>query len=338
MSISSQLLALLPFLALAMGSTQAPASLPQVDFSRMGTVGLGGSFSGLDWWSNSSPFASASSSSSTSFSTDAETLFVRLENGSYQPLGNTNAGGTISSLCWSNATDTNGTLYIGGAFDSIGGETANNIASYSLASSTFASLSSGLSGAVETLYCDNENKQIWAGGQFAAPSGSGGNVGVWDPETSAWTSVPFGGLNGRVSIIESSADGKSLYFGGHFTTSFASNSSVTTNSTTTGNITSVESAPDGTSTTGNSGYLTPVNIPYSANQNPNVQIEISASSSTSQTNYRDPHVLICPGEAAWLAADNTPTTINIIGINWMRANGVRLVNELVQGRGTETFS
>jgi hypothetical protein len=146
-------------------------------------------------------------------------------------------------------------------------------------------------------------------------------------------------LNGRVDSIEVSSDRSSVYFGGHFTTTFASNSALANrNSTTSGNITSIPSAPDGTATTGNSGYLTPVLVPYSANQDPNVQIEINASPSSSQRNFADPHVLVCPGEAMWLAQDNTPATVDIIGVNWMRAGGIRVTNALVQGRGTKTFS
>ena len=327
-----------------MASTPAPSNLPQVDFSRMGSVGFGGSFVGLDWWSDDSPFASSStssnSSSTPSFSANGDTLFLRASNGSYKPLGTTNSGGSVSTLCWSNATDsTNGTLYIGGSFSSISGTDATNIASYSIASSTISSLSSGLSGHVEALYCDNPRGQVWVGGSFSAPSGSGANVALWKPSSSSWSAVPFGGLNGAVTTIDPSANGSSIYFGGHFTTAFASNTSQAINSTTTaGNITSVPSAPNNTATTGNSGYLTPVTLPYTGYSDPNDQISITASSTTDQRLYSDPHVLVCPGEGIWLAQDDTMSNVDIVGVNYVRATGARVVNGLVDGRGATSFS
>ena len=336
MSLNFPSLLLLPFLIPVMAATPAPSNLPQVDFSRMGTVGLGGSFSGLDWWSDSSSFSSTSNSSSA-FSTTGDTVFIRLENGSYQPIGSTNAGGRIAALCYSNSSD--GTVFIGGDFDSLSGSSFSNLASYSVGSQSFSAVGSGTSGPVESLFCDDQQGEVWVGGLFDAPEGSGGNVGRWSISSSSWSSIPFGGLNGRIDTIEASSDGSSIYFGGHFTTTFASNSSLANrNSTTSGNITSIPSAPDGTATTGNSGYLTPVLIPYSANQDPTIQIEINAYPSSSQRNFADPHVLVCPGEAMWLAQDNSPATVDIIGVNWMRASGIRLTNALVQGRGTKTFS
>jgi len=340
MSLSLPPLFLLPFILPAMAATSAPSTLPQVDFSRMGTVGLGGSFNGLDWWSDSSPFSSSASTStnSSSFSSMGDTIFVRTEDGDYMPLGSTSAGGRINALCYSNSSD--GTLIIGGLFDSLSGTAATNIASYSLSTNSFKSLSSGLSGEVQTLYCDNARGEVWVGGQFDSAQGTGENLALWSSSSSAWSDVPFGGFNGPVRSIEPSANGSSIIFGGHFTTAFASNSSrqTSSNSSTTGNITSSPSAPDGTATTGNSGYLTPVLVPYSANQDPYVQIEITATPSSSQPNFADPHVLVCPGEAMWLARDNSPAEVNVVGVNWMRASGIRVTNALVQGRGTKTFS
>lgn len=338
-------LAVLPFLLTAMADTPAPGSLPQVDFSRMGTVGIGGSFAGLDWWTDQSPFASSSSSSTSSprFSTSGDTVFLRTSSGSYQPLGSTNAGGEIRALCWSNITDTtNGTLYIGGSFESLSGIPATNIVSYSLSSSTFSALSSGLSGGVDALYCDNGHGQVWAGGEFSAPegTGTGGNVALWSPSSTAWQTISFGGLNGRVFTIDSSPSADSIYFGGRFTTAFASNSSLSLsiNGTTSGNISSIPSAPDGTQTTGNSGFLTPVTLPYTGYSDPNDQFGVTAGPTSDQYLYSDPHVVVCPGEGIWLAKDNTASDVSVNGVNYVRANGARIVNGLIQGRGTTGFS
>ncbi|EIW73555.1 hypothetical protein TREMEDRAFT_42413 [Tremella mesenterica DSM 1558] len=328
-------LPLIPFhllsLPLAMAATSAPSTLPQVDFSRMGTVGLSGAFDGLDWWSSSSPFASSSSSSSSiSFSTTGDTLFTTSSDGTYQPLGSTNPGGVINAVCWANSSS-NGTLYIGGSFTSISSTTSANIITYDLSSSSFHIISPGLSGPVQSLYCDNAHGQVWVGGEFTGPSGGGNNVALWSTGSSTWTAVPFQGLNGAVESIQPSANGSSIYFGGAFTTTFQSN--TTTNSTT--NTTSIQSAPNGTWTTGNSGYLTPVTMPAVSSSAGG--LTITAGPSTDQSQYSDPTVLLCPGSGTWLAQDNTISNVDVLGNSYWRASGVRLTNALIQNRGATGF-
>ena len=300
------------------------SNLPSVDFSRMGSVGLGGSFQGLDFWSTSSPFASSSNSSAVSFSTNSDTLFLRSQDGSYQPLGNTNQGGSIASIC----LDDN-TIYIGGDFSSLAGTSASNIASYSLSSNSFSSLGGGVKGPVSTVYCDSSHDQVWVGGDFTD------NVALWSTSSSAWTDVPFKELNGPVTTISASSNDSLLFFGGNFTTSFASNSST---NATLGNITSHPAAPSSVSTVGHSGYLTPLTYPFTGYIDPYNQISINAFPGTTQHLYSDPNVLLCPGEAIWLAQDNTPAEVDVVGYNYLRATGARLVNGLVQGRGTTSFS
>lgn len=327
----------LPFLCASttMAARPAPSGLPQVDFSKMGSVGLGGSFAGLDWWSEDSPFsASSSSASATRFSSDGATVFYRDGEGRYRPLGSTSAGGQVNTLCWADTPDTNGTLYIGGSFESVGGGQSANIISYDITSSTFGVVSPGLSGPVYSLYCDNQRQQVWAGGLFESPLAGGeqgGNVGLWSTSSSSWVEVDFGGLNGPVEQITPSSSGDSLYFAGDFTTTYISNS--TTNSTT--NITSIQSAPNGTSTTGHSGYLTPVTLPPISSASGNLTVSVGPT--TDQADYSDPDVLLCPGSGTWLARDNSVANVDLLGYNFWRASGVRVKNGLIQGRGTTHF-
>lgn len=178
------------------------------------------------------------------------------------------------------------------------------------------------------------------GGSFSPPAGSGGNVAIWSTSSSAWSPVEFGGLNGPVETIAPSPNGSNLYFGGHFTTSFVSNSSSLLNSTsssnsTLGNITSVPSAPPNTSTTGNSGYLTPVTLPSSSSASGN--ITVTAGPSTSQSQYSDPNVLLCPGKGVWLAQDKTISNVDVMSYNRVKATGARVANGLVKGRGATSF-
>lgn len=316
----------------AMGATPAPSSLPQVDFSKMGSVGLGGSFAGLDWWTEDSPFSSSGASSSSNFSSEGGTIFYRDSEGDYRAIGSTNGGGQVDALCWAGGNGSNGTLYIGGSFTSVGGQQSTNLISYDISSGSFASVSPGLSGNVYSLYCDNSRNQVWVGGSFDAPAGEeAGNVGLWSTASSSWTTIEFGGLNGPVEQISPSADGSSLYFAGDFSTIYISNS--TTNSTT--NITSIQSAPNGTSTTGRSGYLTPVTLPPVSSASGNLTVSVGPT--TSQDKYSDPNVLLCPGEGVWLARDNSVANVDLLSYNFWRASGIRVKNGLVEGRGTTHF-
>ena len=314
-------------LTLAAPAMATPSStLPPIDFSKMGNVALGGSFQGLDFWSSSSPFAKSSNHSS--FSTTGDTIFLRSSDGSYQTLGTTNAGGSISSICWANST-ANGTIYLGGSFTALSGTPANNLASYSLSSESFSPLGNGVAGPVDVVYCDNSNAAVWAGGSFSD------HVALWSTSSSSWQDVPFKQLNGPVNTISPSSNGSSLYFGGNFTTSFASN---TSSNATLGNITSVPAAASTVATVGHSGYLTPLTYPFTGYIDPYNQISINANPTTSQHMYADPNVLLCPGEGIWLGQDNQAAEVDVVGFNYLRASGARLVNGLTEGRGTKTFS
>lgn len=322
---------ILPFILPAMAATPAPSGLPPVDFSRMGTVGLGGSFAGLDWWSDDSPFSSSSSSNATSrFSAEGDTVFVRDGDGNYRPIGATNAGGQVRAVCWVDGNGGgSGTVIAGGTFTSVEGHGATNIAAYSLSSSSWGSLGDGLSGGVNVLYCDSSNDEVWVGGQFNGPSGNGSNIARWSTSSSAWESIPFGGLNGVVNSISTSGD--NILFGGSFTTMYSSNS---TNNITT-NYTSAPSAPANTSTTGNSGYLTPVTLPGASSASG--ELTITAGPTTSDSRYSDPRVMLCPGSGTWLAREGQVSDVYVQGYNFWRATGARVSNGLVEGRGTTSF-
>lgn len=335
MSLFSLVLPLvLPVLSsipMASAGTPAPADLPPVDFTKMGTVSLGGSFAGLDWWSSDNPFASPSSSSSSPrFSAEGDTVLVRDKDGSYRPIGATSAGGIVKAVCWMDGKDGgNGTVFAAGAFGAVGGKDAQNVAAYSLQNGQWNSMGSGIRGTVGALYCDGENDQVWLGGNFTSPTGNGTNVALWSTSSSAFTTVPFTGLNGAVSTISSSSSG--LYFGGSFSTTFSS--STSTNLTT--NYTSAPSAPPNTSTTGNSGYLTPVTLPGASSAAG--ELTITAGPSTEDGRYNNARVLLCPGEGTWLAREGQISEVVLLGYNFWRATGARVSNGLAEGRGTKTF-
>lgn len=289
------------------------AALPQVDFDRMGSVGLGGAFAGLDLFDNST----------VSFDPSTSSLLSRSSNGSLSSLGSTNAGGRISAGC-----AISNVIYVGGAFSSIGGVSASNVASYDTSSDSFSALgSAGPNGEVLALYCDTSSKKVWAGGHFSSP---GSSVAVWDTDSKSWAAAPFGGLSGAsatVNSITTNSAGASLFFAGSFITSFQGNGSVV-------NGTNNPNVPYSQGATPYSSSLVPVPLQ-------NAQVEGSPSTSDSQ--FSNIQNILCPsgpdgpGET-WFAADGNTAVITVRTYTSLSASGVRLGNTFLDGRGTTGFS
>jgi hypothetical protein len=312
-------------------ATTAPASMPQVDFSKMGTVGLGGSYDGLDFWMPDS---------GAQFSTLSDTLFSQGSDGQVMALGHADDGGTVRAVCWDGAQR----LYVAGAFSSFNATSSPNVVQYDLQSGTFSALAEGLDGPVRALYCDGGNGQVWAGGQFTRPIGASdndykGGVAIWSTATSSWAPAPFQGLNGTVESISPSSNGSSVYFAGAFTTTFQSNTSslfntsLTTNSTNSTRFEAISAAPAGTTVSGLSGYLTPLSLNNAT---------ITASPASSRAGYNDATALLCPGGSdgsgnTWLARDGSEAKINVLAYKSLKATGIRLGNTFVEGRGTTSF-
>ncbi|KAG8773457.1 hypothetical protein FRC12_002521 [Ceratobasidium sp. 428] len=308
-------------LPLIVGAALATAqNVPQVDFSRMGTVGIAGAFAGLDLYN-----ASASTLDSS-----AATLVSRDSDGALTIFGSTNAGGRLLAAC-----TLQNTLFVGGVFDTLSGTSAKNIASYDSSSRTFSALGgsgAGLDGEVDALYCDAKSGIVWVGGAFKKPTlaaGSvefGGAVAMYKPSDGTWSPPPFDGLTGRVLGIAPSTDGSSLYFSGSFATSFASN--TTLNSTNNPNV------PFSPGATPFSSSLVP--IPLSGT-------EITAQPASSNSNFNKIMNILCPAGAdgagnTWLGADGTTASITVRPFRFISASGIRLGNTAVNGRSTTRFT
>jgi hypothetical protein len=301
--------------ALLLYSNVVLASLPLVDFDRMGKVGLAGAFAGLDLFTNSSSVASFDSSTST--------LLLRSSKGSLSRLASTNPGGRISTGCV-----LDNIFYFAGSFSSVGGIPANNVASYTLSSSTLAALgSNGPNGEVDAIYCDRKNDKVWVGGKFTSP---GQSVAVWDPKASSWSSPPFTGVAGgdaRVLSITSNSSESSLFLAGSFITSFQGNGNVVLNGTNNPNV------PFSAGATPFSSSLVPIPLQ-------NAQIQGSPSSKDSQ--FNDIRSILCPSGAdgpgnSWFAADGNTAVITVRTFTFMSASGVRLGNTFLGGHGTTVF-
>jgi hypothetical protein len=291
------------------------AAFPQVDFNRMGKVALAGSFAGLEFYYNSSDVAPYDPSTST--------LFSRSSEGALSRLASTNSGGQILAGC-----ALGDIFYFAGSFSSIANTSASNVASYNPSSLAFADLgSNGPNGEVTTLFCDEKNNKVWAGGSFSSPSPA---VAVWNTKTSSWSEPPFSGLSGaqaRVLSITSNSSLSSIFFAGSFITSFQGSGSTPLNNTNNPNV------PYSAGATPFSSSLVPLPLQ-------NAQIEGSPSSSN--PDYNNIANILCPSGAdgpgdTWLAADGNTAVITVRTFASISVSGVRLGNTFLTGHGTTTF-
>ncbi|KAJ7209519.1 cortical protein marker for cell polarity-domain-containing protein [Mycena pura] len=288
------------------------ASLPLVDFDRMGKVGLAGAFAGLDLFQNQT----------VAFDVTTSTLFERSSNGSLNRLASSNSGGRISSGC-----ALNNVFYFAGSFSAIDGTLAANIASYTPSSGAYAALgSNGPNGEIDATYCDTKNAKVWVGGKFTIP---GSSVAVWDVNAASWSAPPFKGFaggEGRVLSITSNASDSSLFFAGSFITSFVGNGSTALNGTDNPTVPlSAGASPFSTS-------LVPVPIPASAVLQPTS----TDSPFGNITNILCPVGPDGPGNS-WFGADGTTAKITVNTHSFISVSGVRLGNTFQPNHGTTGF-
>ncbi|KAG8849334.1 hypothetical protein FRB96_000870 [Tulasnella sp. 330] len=302
------------------------AAVPSVDFARMGTVAVAGSFSGLGVFD---------SSRNITYNPSTATLLARNADGSLDVLGETSSGGAISAAC-----TLNGKLYLAGLFSTVAGVPAQNIASYDPAAGTFSPLggqNGGVNGQVAALYCDASGGTLWVGGQFKSPTTAtgvanfGGAVALYHPSNDSWTPPPFDGLAGAsaevLSITPSTSGSSSLLFSGSFLTQFGTNITIAQNVSNP----AVPSSPGATAFTSS---LVPVSLANAA--------QIEADPSTTTTGFTSIASVLCPAGAdgpgnSWRAQDGSASKIVIKPNTYITASGIRLGNTFLDGRGTQTF-
>jgi len=303
----------------------AAASVPQVDFDRMGKVAIAGSFAGLDLYDDAQ-------SSSSSFDPSTSTIFLRGADGGLSPIGATNSGGSVLAGCSLGGDQ----FYFGGTFTSVAGQNAANIIAYNPSSKSFSALTGGgLDGPVEALYCDRSSQTLWVGGAFHAPTSPagaayGGSVAVYTPGSNTWSPPGFGGLSGTVSSIVSNSDSSSLLFGGSFLTSYQSSGS--SNNT---NLTGVHN-PDVPQSTGSTPFSSSL-VPF-----PLSGADVTAGPSSTAAGLGDITAIFCPSGpdgpgSTWLAEDGFFSQIIIRDFRALTASGIRLGNTFFDNRSTKTF-
>ena len=139
--------------------------------------------------------------------------FASWDGTQWDALGNTLLAGG-SSIIAAIVVASNGYIYVGGSFTSIGGVAANNIAYWD--GSSWNALGSGLNATCLSLVL-HPNGDIYAGGSFITAGGNTANrIARWDG--SSWHHPgTYSGLNGNVFCMDISIDGSLLYVGGNFT-------------------------------------------------------------------------------------------------------------------------
>ncbi|RDB25199.1 Polarized growth protein rax2 [Hypsizygus marmoreus] len=301
-------------LVLSLVTHVALAALPQVDFDRMGNVGLTGAFAGLDLFNNDS----------ISFDPSTSTLLSRSSDGALVPLGATNSGGRISAGC-----ALGDVFYLAGSFSSVAGSSISNVASYTPETGAFAALGTGgPNGEVNALFCDAKDKKVWVGGSFTSP---GASVAIWDPKSTSWSSAPFTGLSGaqsKVLSITSNSTDSSIFFAGSFITAFQGNGSTILNGTNNPNV------PSSSGATPFSSSLVPI---------PLQDAQVDGSPSSLDAQFGNIKNILCPAGDdgpgnSWFAADGNTAVVTVRTFTFISANGVRLGNTFLSNHGTTGFS
>ncbi|KAK6206558.1 hypothetical protein LQW54_007628 [Pestalotiopsis sp. IQ-011] len=287
----SRLLTLASLATLANAINVVPVPSPNLDLSKLGKTGIAGDFTGISLYQwegqNENSFATNGSQS----------LMTQFPDGSFLNVLDSDA--SIQAICvFKNA------LILGGNFTSLGGSEFTAIAQLDLNSTKLTNLT-GITGQVNSLFCDEDSNTVYVGGSFQA--GESTNAITW-VQDNGFTSLPFAGFNGPVMSITQAANGN-IVFGGSFTglgnTSTPSETSEILVNLSTANITTTQ----GSTTTG----------------------------------FSDPENIICKTDGVdgsgntWLMEDDTAGSWTANFEFGFEPTRLRLYNTHQDGRGTKTW-
>ncbi len=180
-----------------------PVPSPNLDFSQLGRIGLGGDFSGISLYRYEGQQQGGSSSNVSS-------VLGRYPDGGFGSL--TESDGGIQQLCNFIMDGELAGVIVAGNFTSLGGLESQGIAMFNPNTSEITPLP-GIEGQVNALYCDAKNNTVYIGGSFKGANST--NAIAW-VGTDGWTNLPFLGFNGPVISITPHSNGN-IVFGGSFT-------------------------------------------------------------------------------------------------------------------------
>lgn len=277
-------------------STQAltfsPVPSPNLNLEQLGRVAFAGDFDSI------SIYQYEGQSQASTGRTGA--LLSRYPNGVFAPINETDAD--IKAMC---AYSFNGQdrIMFAGNFTSVGDlATPGGVALLDPTSGNVTAME-GLTGAVNTLYCDGE--QVYLGGLFTGSNSS--NAIVWK---NGWQDLSFEGFNGAVNSI-TKAPNNNIIFGGEFN-GLGGNATVRAENNT--QIVPIVNAKVSAQTSsGLPGFTEPADILCKGD------FATQGSGST------------------WLLADRAPGFWKADFGFGFRPTKLRLFNTDYEGRGTKTF-
>jgi len=269
-----------------------PVPSPNLNLRDLGRVAFAGDFDSI------SIYQYEGQSQANTGRTGA--LLSRYPNGVFAPINETDAD--IKAMCTFQSNNQDRVMFAGN-FTSVGNlATPGGVAMLDPSSGKVTAME-GLTGAVNTLYCDGS--QVYLGGLFSGSNSS--NAIIWKD---GWQDLSFEGFNGAVHSIQK-APNDNIIFGGEFN-GLGGNATVATENNT--QIIPIAHANISAQTSsGLPGFTEPTDIVCKSN------FETTGSGST------------------WLLSDRAPGFWKAEFGFGFRPTKLRLFNTDYEGRGTKTF-
>lgn len=294
-SAIAHLLLFVSILLAAQAISFNPVPDPNLELSQLGRIGLAGDFAGVSLYKYEGQGPGGGSNGNQS-------VLGRYPDGGFGSLAESD--GVIHALCPFVMDGELAGVIVAGNFTSLGGLESQGVALFNPNTSEVTPLP-GISGQVNTLYCDDESNTVYVGGNFKGANSTNGIAWVG---TAGWTNLPFLGFNGPVTSIIKANNGK-MVFGGSFTGL--------------GNATVLEEE-----------HQQVINLSSA---------EISSEGSTSVPGYNDPKNVVCktsgtdgPGNT-WLLEDGQPGAWKAEFGYGFQPSKLTLWNTHQDGRGTKTW-
>ncbi|KAF9699731.1 hypothetical protein EKO04_002250 [Ascochyta lentis] len=272
--------------------TFTPVPSPNLNLGDLGRVAFAGDFDSI------SIYQYEGQNQANTGRTGA--LLSRYPNGVFAPINETDAD--IKAMCTftSNGQDR---IMFAGNFTSVGDlATPGGVALLEPTSGNVTAMN-GLTGAVNTLYCDGDH--VYLGGLFTGSNSS--NAIIWK---NGWQDLSFEGFNGAVHSIQKAPNGN-IIFGGEFN-GLGGNATVATENNTQ-SIPISNAKISAQTSSGLPGFTEPTDITCKSD------FTTQGSGST------------------WLLSDRTPGFWKAEFGFGFRPTSMRLFNTDYEGRGTKTF-
>ncbi|OAL56111.1 hypothetical protein IQ07DRAFT_188828 [Pyrenochaeta sp. DS3sAY3a] len=267
---------------------------PNLDLNNLGRIAFAGDFDSISLYEYEGQ--------SQQYPGRTGALLSRYPNGVFATINVTDAD--IKAMC---ALQINGTerVVFAGNFTGVGDmPTPGGIALLDPTNGAVTALE-GLTGSVNTLYCDRDANQVYVGGALTGSNSS--NAILWK---NGWQDLAFDGFNGPVHSIVKAPNGN-IIFGGEFN-GLGGNATVASE---------------------NSTQIIPI-----SNAN------ISAQTSSGLPGFTEPKSIACKpdfstqgADQTWLLSDNAPGFWKAEFGFGFEPTSLRMYNTDYEGRGTKTF-